>query len=46
MNAQHPRIPRNRESILPRWIGLPPLLRIAIGVAIGLLALSAVWSVA
>lgn len=36
------RMPRNREPVLPRWIELPSLARIVIGVALGLLALAAI----
>ena len=36
---------RNREPILPSWIELPSSVRIAVGVAVGLLVLSLIGAV-
>ena len=33
------RIPRHREPVLPRWGELPSLVRIAVGVVVGVLLL-------
>ncbi len=50
MSTTTPRIPRHRAPVIPvgsrlRWIELPALARIGIGVAIGLIALAALGAV-